>query len=86
MPKFIHNTPPKNAIPFTGSRFKATWSQVQVARQHGELRLDVEVDTSDRGGPRRFAKRWHVWYLPEDISIQPWATKSMKQRALKASV
>ena len=86
MPRFIHNPPPDDAVKFTSSRFSATWSQVQVARQNGELRLGWEVDTSDKGGPRRMAKRWYRWYLPTDIAVQPWATPAMKQRALKASV
>ncbi len=81
MPKFIGNDPPRDATPFTGTGFRATWSQVVVARRNGETRLTSSVVATDKGGPRQLAKRWYAWYLPVEVADQPWATKSMKKRS-----
>ena len=81
MPKFVGNDPPPGTIPFDGPSFYATWSQVQVARRHGELRLVPELVTTDKGGPGRLAKRWWAWRLPMSVGREPWATPAMKRRA-----
>lgn len=81
MPKFIGSDPPKNSTPLTGTSFRATWSQVVVARRNGETRLDYQVVATDKGGPRQLAKRWYAWFLPVEVALQPWATKSMKKRS-----
>ena len=38
--------------------------------------------TSDRGGPKQYAKRWHNWYAaPADILASNRATQAMRAKA-----
>jgi len=45
------------------------------------------VNTSDRGGPQRVAKRWYTWYANgEDIAACPRSTENMLHRAVSCAM
>lgn len=84
MPKHIGHFPPADAITFEGEALIVSWSQVQLSRKNGEMRLRHTVVATDKGGPGRLAKWWHRWEVPLNVIETPWATESLRQRAKNA--
>lgn len=58
-----------------------SYSQAAVLHRAG-ITIRARLDTSDRGGPHSYAKRWYRWYAaPAEILACPAATAAMRARA-----
>lgn len=83
MPKFIGRVIPGSS-PLSATQNAAKMVRITYAQAVKLLPSDVfyTVDTSDKGGPRRMAKRWNRWYAsPSAIRVCPRATPNMLARA-----
>lgn len=87
MPRFIGCAPPEGArdlaavsiSPGMSPLVKLTYSQMRLMDPHTVMYV---LDTSDRGGKGRYAKRWYRWYATRvAIALNPRSTLSMKMRA-----
>jgi len=86
MPKLIGHAPrpanrPRLDLPLPERKrlLKIPYSQKALIPQN---QIFYELDTSDRGGARRLAKRWYRWYaLPECIAHASNATDNMIAKA-----
>lgn len=86
MPKFIGNTLPGTAATETTTRTLArlSYAQARILQAQG-LQIYAELDTTDRGGPRRLAKRWYRWYADAMAVLESAApTPAMINRAYSA--
>lgn len=81
MPRFIGCAPPQGAsqvLAQTGL-VKLTYSQMRLM---DPTDVYYVLDMSDRGGPRRLAKRWYSWYATRAaIELNPRSTANMRNRA-----
>lgn len=87
MPRFIGCAPPEGArdlatatiSPGMSPLVRLTYSQMRLMPHHTVF---YRLDTSDRGGKGRYAKRWYRWYSTRvAIESNANATPSMKKRA-----
>jgi hypothetical protein len=88
MPKFVGNIIkgarplsecPDDAYPLC----RLTYAQCRLLRPEDVF---YDLDTSDRGGPGRVAKRWYNWYAPVVVVLEnSRSTTSMKDRAAAAA-
>jgi hypothetical protein len=59
---------------------RVTWAQVRLCAGAGAA-VRYEVDTSDRGGPGRRAKRWAQWYIDAVWAAEHGPTAAIRRRA-----
>jgi hypothetical protein len=60
---------------------RLSWSQQRLLPADS---VRVVLDTSDRGGPGRYAKRWWKWYADADTILDnPSATDRMIQNTFE---
>lgn len=72
-----------DTTPPGGDHVRLTAAQVRLLRRHRPTAGVVGVlVATDRGGPKRFAKRWYAWYVRAyDVMMCPASTPGMKRRA-----
>lgn len=60
---------------------RLSFSQAVIAKNAG-VKIYKSINTSDRGGPRSYAKRWYNWFVKaEDLIVIPEITKRMRELA-----
>lgn len=84
MPKFIGQTAPAGSLRNDNA---ASCGLVQLTYSQMRLLEPCEVfyalDTTDRGGPGRMAKRWYKWYATTDAILAcPRCTPAMCRRVV----
>jgi hypothetical protein len=89
MPKLIGHAPVKEDRPFEDAPddrviVRLTWPQAVRVRKHGG-QVYYDLNTSDRGGPGRLAKRWYEWYATVQDVLRAQPTESMLERAAFAT-
>lgn len=86
MPKFIGRTiPGSRHLDESGSAAVVRISYAQAKLLPPE-EVFFELDETDRGGPRTFAKRWYRWYAKASTILRSaQATDLMKSRATRVS-
>jgi hypothetical protein len=63
---------------------RLTWPQAVRVRQAGG-QVYYDLNTSDRGGPGRLAKRWYEWFASVRDVLRADPTESMYHRAAYAA-
>lgn len=83
MPRFVGREAPQGAIPIK-AHSPPGWVRLSYAQMRLLPPQEVRyyLDRSDRGGPRRKAKRWYRWFATiEFVLTFSGSTESMKRRA-----
>jgi hypothetical protein len=84
MPKYIgQDLSSVGAVqgPIPKDYIRVSWSQAHYLRQRDpSVQIVCYLDTSDRGGPRSYAKRWWCWHAPR-ATVLRWGTPAMLARA-----
>lgn len=85
MPRFVGRPARVESTHMSSSHVKEaelvnlTWSQQCLLPARAVV---YYMDCSDRGGPRRRAKRWNRWFTSRDIiANSPRTTRAMMDRA-----
>jgi hypothetical protein len=84
MPKFIGRSKregTREGLEGLARPVRLSWSQQRLLPADS---VRVVLDTSDRGGPRRYAKRWWKWYADADTILNNNAATDCMRQAAKS--
>ncbi len=87
MPKLIghHRAEFDATLDVRSTDVDLTYPQARILHRHG-VAIRAALNTSDRGGPGRLAKRWYRWYADAAAILAcPGSTPAMRRRVGRAS-